>query len=194
MYDNLAPRCGCPTGDVTFVAPPSGSIDARQPYPPEDPASHQGFEQFTIAAPAGAWGRCWTVSDSGTAGGSSNQIKEVLDHHDGTYTITLMQPLAVGTSATIAYTAVDGSTQSAGFTSHPGNVNGDSATSALDLHALIDALNGTWIAPFGLASLDIDRSGEAGPSDVLRLLEILNGTNGYEHWLGTSLPEPLGCP
>ena len=48
--------------------------------------------------------------------------------------------------------------------------------------------------PWGLYSGDLDHSGVIAPADILTLIDLLNGTNGFAEWYGTALPEADGCP
>jgi len=41
--------------------------------------------------------------------------------------------------------------------------------------------------------LDMDRSGVAGPEDILRLIDLLNGAAAFEPWLDATIgPCPAG--
>jgi len=60
-----------------------------------------------------------------------------------------------------------------------------------DILALLDSLQGTQ--PLPIERTDIDRSDEASPSDLMRLIDLLNGAGGGEVWYGKELSVE-GCP
>lgn len=69
----------------------------------------------------------------------------------------------------------------------PGVVDGNGLSSAADLLALLDHLNG--IAPLPDYATDLDRSGTATSADVLRLIDLLTGAGAYPEFNGAPLPE-----
>ncbi len=66
----------------------------------------------------------------------------------------------------------------------PGDVNGDETADAQDVAALAGFL-GSHAEP-GIWSVDINRSGEKTPEDLIRVVDILHGLD--------RLPEPSTCP
>jgi hypothetical protein len=102
-------------------------------------------------------------------------------------TVVFDQPIPAGECATIRHLP-------SGWSTHlgvlPGDVNGDAGSGALDILALVDELSGA-----GLASrpwqCDINHSGVCEPSDILQLIDLLNGADGLTPWNGKSLRE---CP
>ncbi len=178
----------CPAGPVTFVDPPDGLIDARQPHPTADANDLQGYDTFILDAPAGAavtWADCWSFCDSDD--GTENGITGIVDNGDGSYTVTLASPILAGHVSTITYTD-DTSTEHRGvFISHPANVNSDSQAAPSDILAIIDCLNfvGPACEPH---QCDVDRSGVCGPPDILRVIDLLNGAGAYDPWLNSPVP------
>jgi len=199
--DLLCPElCGgptCPNGTVTFVDPASAVVDARQPFPPNTPGTVQGLKSFKVTGPAGitdsaALSNCWALCETAQAG-APNSIAGAVDNGDGSFTINLTRAITTNAVTTLAYTADDSTTTRGVFTSHPANVNGDSASSPGDITFLIDILNGVRIAPHGLLSSDVDRSGAAGPPDILRVIDLLNAAAGYPNQLNRSQPVCGSC-
>jgi hypothetical protein len=187
----------CPIGPVTFVDPPDGVIDARQPHPTADPNDLQGYDTFIVQAPAGAaenWqvAECWSFCDSDLV--TANDITNVADNGDGSYTITLASPISAGEVSTITYTD-DTPTEHRGvFISHPANVNSDSQAAPSDILAIIDCLNNVGPA-CEIYQCDADRSGVCGPPDILRVIDLLNGAGEYDPWLNSPVPvcDPSNC-
>ena len=64
-------------------------------------------------------------------------------------------------------------------------------SSTVDILKIIDILNNVMTPPWGTASCDTDRSGICGPADILRVIDLLNGADVYDPWLGRTLPV---CP
>jgi hypothetical protein len=165
-------------------------VDARQPHPPSDDADRQGIRAFIVSGPEGFDSPdCWTLCES-TVDGLANGIEGITDNGDGTFTITLQRSISIGGVTTLTYTPGDASAVRGEFTSHPGNVNGDSASGPPDILALIDILNAVSAAPWGRYSSDVDISGASGPPDILRVIDLLNGAGDFDPWLNVAKP---GC-
>jgi hypothetical protein len=188
---------GCPEGEVEFLDPPGGVVDARQPHPIDNVVPSQGISMITVSAPAGAPNECWTLCE--TVSGETPNVIESMTEEGGIYTITLARPITPGGVTQLTYTD-DYLVQSIGtFTAHPANVNSDGYSSPLDVLAIIDCLNGVdptpgapnENCPWGLYSSDIDHSGQFNPSDILREIDLLNGANAYDPWL--AVPRPAGA-
>ena len=68
-------------------------------------------------------------------------------------------------------------------------MSGDRTTTANDIDDLIDCINSlaceTW-------ETDINRSEATNSQDLLRLIDLLNGADGFEVWLSRTVPS--GCP
>ncbi len=123
----------------------------------------------------------------------SNRISSVVYLGFGTYSVSLLRPLAHGEITTISYVGDGGTVTSGVFTYHPGNVNADNAgmSSSTDILSLVDAING--VTPFPIEQTDLDRSGVVSPSDILREIDLLNGAGEFDMWIGVQT-RIEGCP
>jgi hypothetical protein len=183
----------CPTGAVTFTNPPNGAVDARRPHAPGNPAALQGAQVFTVQAPAGSDRLdCWELCETDVEGSQPNSIVSVVHDGRGQYVVSLARPITQGAVTTITHL---GEGAVGEFTSHPGNVNGDSAAAPTDILSLIDNLNGILLPPLSPWQCDLDRSGACLPADIITLIDLLNGANGFRNWNGTPKPIKDGiCP
>ncbi len=185
------PPCpNCPPGEIQFLNPPSGIIDARRPHEPGRPDHSESIDGFSVVAPADADIECWSVCES--TPGSSVEIASVV-HQAGLLHIALNKPLTAGSKAFLTYRDANGKETTGHFTVHPGNVNWDSHSNAKDILSLVDYLNGVASLPSDRYSGDLDRSRVIGPADIITLIDLLNG-NGFAAWYGTALPAGVGCP
>jgi hypothetical protein len=182
----------CPAGQVTWLDPPDGVIDARQPHPVDDATAAQGIDTFQVVAPGPAGPCCWSLceTDQGT---SPNFIAGLEEHEAWTYAITLDRPITPGAVTTLTY---HGGNSTGTFTAHPANADADVSVGPADVLTLIDCcLNDSCDPPWGDYSCDIDHSGDAAPSDILRLIDLLNGAGSFDPWIDTLLPTNAGlCP
>jgi len=184
----------CHSGEVRFVDPPDGVVDARRPHAPNNPSAPLGIQTIRATGPTGAPPQCWSLCETITSL-ARNAIENVVESPPGTYTITLARPITPGAVTTLTYTDFAANATTARFIAHPGNVNGDTAAGPADILDLIDALNGVAALPWGNYSGDLDHSGLIAPADVLEEIDLLNGANGNEIWNGTPRPQAAGvCP
>jgi hypothetical protein len=178
----------CPVGQVTFMNPASGIIDARQPFAPNTPGSPQGIAAVVVSGPPGFENPvCWSLCETAVQG-TPNAISSIVHNGNGTYTLNLARAITTNAVTALTYQPDTGNASRGVYTAHPANVNGDSASSPADIIFLIDILNGVAIAPHGLMSSDIDRSNQAGPPDILRVIDLLNGAAGYPNQLNRATP------
>lgn len=179
----------CPPGEVHFLDPPDGVVDARQPHPPADGSQLQGIDRLIVTAPAGA-GRseCWNICSGDPAATPSVTSVEVLS--DGALALMLDRPFPPGAQTQIRYGGSDNCGETFGhFTYLPGDVNADGTTTVADILAHVDrCLNNLQAPAFGAYSCDIDRSGQSGGSDLLRLIDLLNGAGAYAPWRERTVP------
>lgn len=195
MCPDLCGAGSCPEEPVTFLEPPDGVIDARQPYPPTNASERQGIDKIIVEGPPKidnitCWKLCETAED-----GSRNRVTEVVDNENGTFTVKLLRSISTGAVTTVTYTTGSGTPYTHTSTSHPANVNADNASNATDIPAMMNILNGGAVALWGHHSTDVDHSGVVAPADVLRVIDLLNGADEFEPWLGTDLPEcGVCCP
>jgi hypothetical protein len=190
----------CPDGPVTFVDPPDGVIDARQPHRPASGGNRQGIDTITVEAPPGADNQdCWTVCET-VVEGSPNEIATIADNGDGAFTLTLDRPLSAGGLTTITYTADGGAVYTGTYVSHPANIDGDAQADTDDLGTFINCCLNQQCDPGPTPAetpyrCDIDHSGGITPADMLRAIDLLNGADQFETWLDTPLPTSGGiCP
>lgn len=183
----------CPSGKFTFIDPPNGVVDARRPFPQNHPELPEGIQNVRVAGPQGAAADCWTACESPVIT-ADLAIIDVEEEPYGAYAIHLSRPIGPGSVTTITYTDDDAITTIGRFASHPANVNADSISFPTDILDLVDHLNGVRLLPWGVYSGDLDRSGVIAPADILTLIDLLMGTNGYGQWNGTPLPDGSGCP
>jgi hypothetical protein len=190
VTENLV-NCGCPNTAVTFMDPPSGVVDARQPHQPANPGAALGIDRMVVQASADVADTvCWSLCESSTLG-PPNSITAVTDNGNGTFTVQLARPITANAVTKLRYTA---SGAVGTFTSHPANINGDSTSGPQDLLALIDSLNGAANLPWGLYSGDVDHSGVVNGQDIIAVIDLLNGAGAFEPWNGSALPDGGACP
>jgi len=194
----------CPAGEFTFTDPPNRVVDAARPHHPNDAASLQGIKTIKATGPRDALASCFTLCETTDA---DNVIDSVVQNPIGTYTITLHNPITAGALTTITYTDTHGVPSVGRFTSSPGNVNADATTSAADvavidgdgnfIDGIIAVLNGTISLVWGNYSGDINRSGNPTPltpSDILEVVDLINGCSAYVPWDGAPNQSENPCP
>ena len=171
---------------ISVVAsnPPDGAIDARQPSEPDgsNEAGWGGIELTFIGDPAGVQSSDFVITVDPE--GEAPQVASVeIDGSVVTVEFTALIPLEAWT--TITHSASGSSVRIGAL---PGDVSNDGISSANDVLALIDFLNGAG-DPLADYQSDIDRSGAASPSDVLRVIDLLNGAGVYDEYIGATLPD-----
>lgn len=189
---------GCAAGELIQVSPDPCTLDARQPHPPADggPGSRQGIgnsaEPITVQlSVSGASASCFGLSETEIEEGlSPNAVALVSEGPAGIYRIELNRPISTRAITTLFYRGAP----VVSYGSHPANVNNDGASDAADLEFFFSILQGEEIAPFGLYSFDVDRSGFADLQDAIRIVDLLNGAAAYEAWGGQSKPATEACP
>lgn len=182
----------CPVGVIRWIDPPDGVIAAGYPSDPSTCVAN-GIRAIVVQAPPGAEAVCWRLCETNDTG-SLNFITNVTEV-DGMYTLELDRPITPGACTTLSFTDNNNVTTTAGFISHPGNVNADATSNGMDVQFLLEILIGVQVAPWGLYSTDVDLSGGMLFPDVLGEIDILDG-NGpcLEPWMNTSLPSCKTCP
>lgn len=184
------------TAPVVFLDPPVGVVDARQPHQPHDPSMSQGIDSFVVHAPVGAnTTESWTVCETRSTG-TENLVSDVIDHHDGTFTLLLDRPITPAAVTALTFTDELCSTYTGYFISHPGNVDGDGQTNASDVGALMEVLNGAAVPVWGHFSTDCNHSGSTTPADLICTINLLNGGDGFAPgYRDTGLPTLIDiCP
>jgi hypothetical protein len=196
IVTNLTCSPVCPAGEAVWVDPPNGVVDARQPHPVNSTLPRQGIERLIVRAPRRADFRCWSVCETRESGFPIAFVR--VEEVDGLYTLRLTRPMTPGAVTTVTYHDSPVG-QTGRFISHPANINGDGATAAFDILAIIDCLNNVNPAvacPWGFPySRDVDHSGVFNSSDLLRTIDLINGAGAFATpWLGTTRPTGQGCP
>ncbi len=191
----------CEAGSITFIDPPLGVIDAGRPYAPSSITPALGIRELRVQGPPGVGlAGCWRINcETVHQGGLPNSIEEVVENPPGSgiYVVRLTRPISGGAFTSVRYVGnpeVD-NTSIIRMTSSPANVNGDFAMLANDIQLLAGALADppTFVPPFGLYSVDIDRSGMLSPLDILDAVDLANGAGAYEPWLDTLTPPSSPC-
>ncbi len=199
------PMLCCPDADasgVVWTDPPAGVIDARQPREVGQGTVLQGIDTIEVNGPADANAACWTLCETEVEG-SENNIASVVEDPPGTYTIEFERRITPGAVTKITYTSWSGATEETGiFTSLPGDTGADGTSgyagglATRDVITLVACcLNQSCTPPFDEYSCDIDHSGAVTGADVLRLIDLLNGSGEFlRMWDGQSAHDDGECP
>jgi hypothetical protein len=182
----------CPNGPVTFSSPVSGTVDARQPHPPDNASARQGIDTLVVEGPPGAgMNRCWSLCETASVP-FPNDIADVVENGDGTFTVLLDRPMTANAVTTISYIGMNGVETRGVFHAHPANSDGNAFANGADLATIIDALGGTP-GPYGLYSTDINHSGNTTAADMLRAIDLLNGGDEFLEWRDSPRPACGAC-
>ncbi len=186
----------CPPASLLEAEPPSGTVDARAPHHPNATLPRQGIgsDDEPIILQIGVDGAdracftlCETVVDSELG---TNSIVGLTDLGGGAYALSLHHPIAPGGATTLRYAGHAGAIS---YIAHPANATADGFSETDDVLFLLAILNGQSNPPHGTYSTDIDHSGTLSSGDILRAIDLLNGSGTYETWGDSSLPLDL-CP
>jgi len=159
------------------VSPESDITDARTP---------PGFQTFLVEAPPNAdSAACWSACDTA---GSGNDIFDVTDNLNGTYTITLDQPIRAGATTTITYVTT-GATGT--FKSLPGDADASGRTDGADFSALVNCLNAGNCPAH---SCNLDRLDGCNGADLVREADLQNGAGQFTIWANEELAANQTCP
>ncbi len=194
----------CPDAIITDADPPGGTLDARQPHPPNSAQPRQGIGSqggpgvspepimIRILPRVGGAEDCFTLCETAEDPLlGPNGIKNVTYLGGGVYRLFLNRPITAGAVTKIKYTGGPSFVQ---YISHPANVNGDAAASPADILDLIDHLNGVRVPPLSIYGCDLDRTGQCVPADILAVIDLLNGAGLWQAWNGTQRPTSANCP
>ncbi len=171
--------------EILLSVPTDGAIDARQPTNPLD-TTNQGWQSVDLVYNGDTCLLAVATFGISQAGGidAAPVVAGFEQLGARTVRLTFDKPLEPGTRATITDTNSNLSV-TLGFL--PGDVNADGVTDTNDVFELHDALN--EIGPKRpIWSTDLDRSSQPSPADLLRLIDLFNGAEGYDEWFGRSLP------
>jgi hypothetical protein len=192
VCESLAYDLCCAADVVSWLDPPDGVVDARQPHALHDSSDLWGIDTIHAQGVAGDDPKCWNLCETDSGGYEENAIWAVADLSDDTFVITLERPITPGAVTTISYA---GGRSVGSFISHPGNANGDGEAGISDVIAVAEFLNGTGSLPWGEYSCDLNHDEECALSDIVRLIDLLDGTGDFDAWNGTLLPvDPGVCP
>jgi len=196
-FESPCPAITCPRdGELTFVDPPSGVVDARRPHLDNGSGEEAaGIQRVRVTAPphadAGCFKLCETVMEPNEP---DNDLSTVTEMEPGVYEFLLLRAITTGAVTSVTYR---GSADAGRLVSHPGNVNADGIVDAADADALVNCFLGEAAAntcAYGFPySQDIDHDGDAGPLDLTALIDLLNGAGNRTVWHGTPIPNG-DCP
>lgn len=183
----------CPVGSPTFIDPPDGVIDARQPFSPDQPATRQGIQSVRIAGPPGMDNKaCWALCETASAG-TANAVSAAVDNGDGTFTIRFNRPITSRAVTSLTFVQGDATEQRMVMTFHPGNVDGGALSETADIGFLAAVLRSDVDAPWGGFSSDLDRSGMTTPADLLRAADMRNAAAHYPSTGNIAIPACGSC-
>jgi len=181
----------CPDEPVMFVITPDQVVDARQPQLLSG-GPLLGIDGVRLVGPGPMSAFCFEPCETAHKGLPSNSVTGVTAHGDGSHTVQLARPVSPGEVTTLTYLP---NATTASIISHPGNVDGNPIVDSTDVDAFLRYLNNSAIPPWGVYSIDLDRSGVMNPQDLARLLDLMNGANAFDAWNSTSRPNAAGiCP
>ena len=181
-----------PTQIVDSV-PASGTIDARQPIDPNTMQA-QGWTSVDLTFNHDADGidpGKFSVEEVCVAGECDGVPPSLLDIATAGTTVTATFDRPIDPAAWTVIHYVDGDMDSAvwlGFL--PGDADGSATANSFDVLAVIDLINDALSGGNPPAhTCDIDRSGSVSLTDMLVLVDLLNGSAPFDAYLGVSLPD-----
>lgn len=198
---NINPPCVAPANTPIAWNPPPCAVDARRPYPPNTPASREGFISWA-----------WTFQNtpgSGEDAPNDFTIRQVpattppVPPSIGSVnvagnTVTLNFRNAANTAnfpiQTNRWTCVkhNASNVEKCLGALPADANSNLTAAPTDILDIIDNLNGVRVPPLVIYQCDIDRSGACAPADIITEIDLLNSVNGFPaNQLGRQLD---ACP
>lgn len=166
--------------------PVDRAIDARQTSAP-DGSERAGWDRITWLYNADMNGLTASDFEVLTTDGTRLNIADITVE-GGLVEVVFDGPIPPGQCVRVT----DMATGASATLGHlPGDVNADRVVNPGDLLELIDDINGLLAPPLSRAQYDIDRTGDRSPRDILRLIDLFNGADAYEPWLGRTLG---ACP
>ena len=130
---------------------------------------------------------CWMLCETGDTG-SPNAIESIVNHGNGTFTLTLERPITPGELTTLTYTSETGVSVTERFAALPGDANSDRLVTAGDITHQINCINLVTPTPCDEWQTDTNRSGVTNGQDILRLIDLLNGAGSYDVWITQGVP------
>lgn len=174
---------------VESSVPSNCALDARQPSEP-DGSGEAGWDTVELTFNADCSTASMSASDFDVTvapAGTAPVIDDVTIAGQ-MVTLSFATPIRLGAWTCVEHTG-SGDMVCLGWL--PADVNGDLAAGPTDILATIDNLNNQVQPPYPVEQCDVDRSGTCAPADILRVIDLLNGADAYDPWLGETLPE---CP
>jgi hypothetical protein len=201
IWRDLELECGPPNPCINCEGsmywnssdPPSGVLDARQARDVADGLTLQGIDTIVVPGDTGLAPVCFELCETETEGAANDLT--VAESPEGTYTITLDRRITPGGVTTIMF-AEGTDTESVGtYSSLPADTNADELSDVDDIIELVECcLNQNCVPVHGEYSCDIDHSGSNTGADVLRVLDVLNGSGDFvKAWDGVQL-NTANCP
>ncbi len=176
--------------NIAGSVPASGSIDARQPHDLNDANIVFGWDFVDLDVPSACasvlLAADFTLTKAGGDGGISlPTISSVVQQDVDTVRLTFSKPIEPGAWTIVTHDDT-GTKVCLGYL--PGDVNASRGSTAADINALINSLNNVpgFVRP--LFATDANRSGAANASDILRVIDLLNGAAAFDPWLNKTLP------
>ncbi len=173
-------------GGIVFSSPAACAIDARKPHEATDASIRYGWQSVELTFPADATltteADFAIVVDGGSA--AAPIVAAVTPLNQTLLRVELDSPVEPGAWTTIEHLP-SGTAVRLGFL--PGDANGDGVSNGADFFVLTDVMRNIG-TPAPLSSLDIDRSGDFTPRDLLELVDLLQGSSEYQPYIGATLP------
>ncbi len=185
----------CPCTQIIASDPPNCAIDARPPatgagwntfdltYNCPDTTGAAGFEQYSV----GSIPRAIPLT--------IGSIRSSGDH----VSIELVGESPLESWTCIAFSdAVPANSGRVCFARLPGDVDQNSTTDPNDIAGLIDCVRRPTNDQCHISQCDMNRTDLCTPSDLLTLIDMLNGAGDFSEWNGATIPGPLSgtlaCP
>lgn len=167
--------------------PPHLALDARQPHALQNSSQLEGWKSIelyfdrdiTAISPDD-----FSLTEIG-ADGVAPSIESLTNLEFNSLRLDLNESIDAGAWTCLEY--LPSATKSC-VVFLPGDVNGDRTAAPFDILALINHLNGVVSPPYPIWQSDLNRSGVMESSDILRLIDLLNGAEAFEAWNGVTLP------
>ena len=182
----------CVDCDIVASNLPDCAVDAGQPHdlnaqsPPQGPLQMQlTFNQ--ICPVAGLAPSDFSVSVTPGPAPAGFMITQVLINGPAA-TLQFNEALSVGHWTCVTHVA-SGEFACNGVL--PGDSDGSGTSESVDVQALVESLGVPPIFPLPSFATDMDRSGMTDSSDVIQAMNLLNGAEAFDPWLGAALPP---CP
>lgn len=180
----------CGMDDIVQVDPPLCAIDARQPHALNNAGDAFGWRALVLTFGCDPAGMNLQPADFGVLMDPFSVApfisSVVTDGVNQTVTITLDRSIEPGYWTCITHPD-SGNRWCMGYL--PGDVDQSRKSTSADIVALINSLNGGGASPD--YAVDVNRSGAVNAQDLLRVIDLLNGSNAFTAWLNAELPE---CP